>query len=285
MSAMIPAKTNTIKGIDGEKGVSRVCPVNAASTLTFEFREWPDGTNPGSIDDGHKGPCSVYMKKVDSAVANNNAAGDGWFKIWDSTYDDGKWCTEKMIENNGHISVNVPEDIAGGNYLVRTELLALHAAQDSPPDPQFYVGCAQVFVESTGTAKPATVDIGEGFYDLDMPGLTYNIYDEPLKLPYPSFGPDVYKPKPKSSTRRSESVGEIPDFALGSPVKHVKTPNAKKPQKSNPAPKQKQGLKPKGCIMVNANWCGFEVPSYNDEEGCWDVSYPSSLSTPLIFQI
>lgn len=207
------------------------------------------------------------MKKVESAVADNNAAGDGWFKIWDSTYDesDGKWCTEKMIENNGHISVQVPEDIAGGAYLVRTELLALHASQDSPPDPQFYVGCAQVFVESTGTATPDTISIGKGTYDLDMPGLVYNIYEKPLKLPYPSFGPDVYKSNSKSSSKR-QSVEEIPNFGLGRPVR---LPIANK----NTTPQQREGLKPKGCIMENANWCGFEVPSYNDEDGCWDVSF------------
>lgn len=262
-----------MKGIDGEKGVARVCPVGAASTLTFEFREWPDGSNPGAIDDGHKGPCSVYMKKVDSATSNNNAAGDGWFKIWDSTYDesDEQWCNEKMIANNGHISVKVPEDIAGGQYLVRTELLALHNAVNTPPDPQFYVGCAQVFVKSTGTAKPATVDIGEGFYDLDIPGLTYNIYDQPLKLPYPGFGPQPYKSK-SSSSRRSEA--EIEAFGLGIPMKQVKKPNVETSKQTTAAPKQKEGLKPKGCIMENANWCGFEVPSYNNEANCWKVSLP-----------
>ncbi|KAK2754786.1 hypothetical protein FQN54_006679 [Arachnomyces sp. PD_36] len=257
-------------GIDGEKGVARVCPVSAASTLTFEFREWPDGSNPGSIDDGHKGPCSVYMKKVDSAIADNNAAGDGWFKIWDSTYDDGKWCTEKMIENNGHISVKVPEDIAGGYYLVRTELLALHAAVDSPPDPQFYVGCAQVFVESTGTAKPDTVDIGEGFYDLDIPGLTYNIYDQPLKLPYPGFGPQAYKSKTLSSRRSDDKISTV---GLGSPVQQSRSRNVETPKKpETSALKQKEGLKPKGCVMQNANWCGFEVPSYDNETDCWKSS-------------
>jgi hypothetical protein len=220
------------------------------------------------------------MKKVDSAIADNNAAGDGWFKIWESTYSDGQWCNEKMIANNGHISVKVPEDIAGGYYLVRTEMLALHNAQETPPDPQFFVGCAQVFVKSTGTAKPATVDIGEGFYDLDIPGLTYNIYDEPLQLPYPSFGPPVYKP---SSSSRRDIEGAT--FALGRPIKQIKTPNVdteKKPSTPS-APKQKEGLKPKGCIMQNANWCGFEVPSYNKEDDCWNVSLPLPiLSHPFV---
>lgn len=64
-------------GIDGQNGVARVCPVAAGSTITAEFRTWPDASQPGSIDISHKGPCTVYMKKVDDATADNNAAGPG----------------------------------------------------------------------------------------------------------------------------------------------------------------------------------------------------------------
>ncbi|KAF7119077.1 hypothetical protein CNMCM5793_008720 [Aspergillus hiratsukae] len=308
-------------GYDGEKAVARVCPAKASSTLTFEFREYADGSQPGSIDESHKGPCAVYMKKVDDATADNNAAGDGWFKIWEADYDAtaGKWCTEKMIENNGHISVQIPADIEGGYYLVRPELLALHAAQDSPPDPQFYVGCAQVFVQSTGTAKPPTVSIGEGTYDLSLPGMTYNIYKTPLSLPYPMYGPPVYKagaasvntapantapataasanPAPANTasanagSANSASADTAPvnpapaDTALvntasddtGSekpapvPANVCKSKNKKKrtTKKKRAMLVQTKGLKPEGCILVRDNWCGFEVPSYTDEDSCW----------------
>lgn len=49
--------------------------------MTFEFHDKPDVITSGAIDPSHKGPCAVYMKKVDSAVANDTAKGDGWFKI------------------------------------------------------------------------------------------------------------------------------------------------------------------------------------------------------------
>lgn len=308
-------------GYDGEKAVARVCPAKASSTLTFEFREYADGSRPGSIDESHKGPCAVYMKKVDDATADNNAAGDGWFKIWEADYDAtaGKWCTEKMIENNGHISVQIPADIEGGYYLVRPELLALHAAQDNPPDPQFYVGCAQVFVQSTGTAKPATVSIGEGTYDLSLPGMTYNIYKTPLSLPYPMYGPPVYKAGAKTESANTGSsntgsantessnpapVNTAPANTASANAESANTapvntesadtasanPGSEKPEpvpanicksknKKKRASKRKRamlvqtkGLKPEGCILVRDNWCGFEVPSYTDEDGCWDVS-------------
>lgn len=106
--------------------MARVCPVQSGSTLTFEFREWVQGEQPGGISPQHGGPCAVYMKKVDSAIASNNAAGDGWFKIWEESYDEGagKWCTEKL-RDSGHLAATVPSDIEGGYYLVRTEVLAL----------------------------------------------------------------------------------------------------------------------------------------------------------------
>ena len=56
------------------------------------------------------------MKKVDDATASNNAAGDGWFKIMEDGYDStaGKWCTEKLISNDGHLAATIPKDLAPG---------------------------------------------------------------------------------------------------------------------------------------------------------------------------
>lgn len=233
-----------------------MCPTNASSTLTFEFRSYADGAQPGSIAPSHKGPCAAYMKRVPDATEDNNAAGDGWFKIWESTYDEsaGQWCTEKLIANNGHLSVKIPEDIKPGYYLVRPELLALHGAALDPPDPQFYVGCAQIFVQGSGDAIPESVRIGEGAYDLSMPGLTFNIYENPMKLPYPMIGPKVYTGSGEAEKQADTGGG---DGQNGDPIV------------------QTIGLEPEGCILVRDNWCGFEVPSYTTEEGCWNVSLVS----------
>ncbi|KAL1971376.1 hypothetical protein VTN77DRAFT_329 [Rasamsonia byssochlamydoides] len=274
-------------GMEGEIGAARVCPAKSSSILTFEFREHPENVSSPPLDPSHKGPAAVYLKKVDSATASNNAAGDGWFKIWESVYDEtsDKWGTTKMIENNGHISVQVPEDIEGGYYLARTELLALHAASANPPDPQFFVGCVQLFIESNGTAKPSTVRIGEGTYNLSMPGLTYNIWEKPLSLPYPTFGPTVYKagtaPAAGTSTASAVSssatttVTPLPTASVPSSQQNVgecAVVIAEEIEKRAAPLVQTEGLKPEGCIFVNGNWCGFEVPSYTDQNSCWASS-------------
>lgn len=247
------------------------------------------------LDPSHKGPAAVYLKKVDSAIASNNAAGDGWFKIGESVYDETSdtWGTTKMIENNGHISVQIPEDIEGGYYLARTELLALHAASSNPPNPQFFVGCAQLFIQSNGTAKPSTVRIDEGTYNLSMPGLTYNIWEKPLSLPYPMVGPTVYRAgSGASSSATAPSAASVTAVSSTAPatVTQVVTPlpttSASSSQQNvgscgvviaeeiekRDTLVQTEGLKPEGCIFVNGNWCGFEVPSYTDQDSCWAVS-------------
>lgn len=242
-------------GVNGETGVSRVAGVKAGDTLVFEWRDWPDASQPGSIDPGHKGPCAVYMKKVDNSAASNNAAGDGWFKIMEDGYDStaGKWCTEKLIPNDGHLAATTPNDLAAGYYLVRPELLALHQADKTPADPQFYVGCAQIFLSSSGSAVPPNTVSIPGYVNMSTPAMTFNIYDQPMKLPFPDFGPPLYT---AGSSKR--------DFEARAMTQLI-------------------GLKPDACVMENANWCGFMPSSYNDETDCWAVNLHARLIqwTPL----
>ncbi|KAI9761042.1 MAG: 10 kDa heat shock protein [Chaenotheca gracillima] len=231
-------------GFNGKNGVPRVCPASAGDEITFEFRDRPDTPGGGAIDPSHKGPCAVYMKKVDSAV-KDTAAGDGWFKIWDDGYDQnaGKWCTEKLIADSGHLSVNIPGDIAGGYYLIRPELLALHSAANNPPDPQFYTGCAQIYLESKGSAIPENTVSIPGYVKISDPAMTFNIYEKPMKLPYPMYGPPAYK----TSDGKSNFVSKI---------------------KQQP---QTEGFQLKNTVLESGNWDGTELSKYSDETGCWET--------------
>jgi hypothetical protein len=65
---------NLVPGFDGAEGVARVLPVKDGSTLTFEFHSWPNDYSKPSLDPGHKGPCAVYLKKVDSAIKDTGTA-------------------------------------------------------------------------------------------------------------------------------------------------------------------------------------------------------------------
>lgn len=231
-------------GVNGKNGVARVCGAKAGSKITFEYRYWPDGSQPGAIDISHKGPCEVYMKKVDSAI-KDQAIGGGWFSIYRDDYDSAskKWCTEKLITNNGYLSVTIPKDLQPGNYLIRPAMLALHQADKYPPDPQFYVGCAQVFLTSNGAAKPQNTVSIPGYVSFKDPAMTYHVWDNELK-PFQWFGATPYTGG--SGTKRDL---EVRADTL----------------------KQTEGFEPPNCLIRNNNWCGTKLPASTDEGSCWAV--------------
>jgi hypothetical protein len=215
--------------------------IKDGSTLTFEMRSWPDDTSKEPLDVRHYGPCAFYLKKVTSAV-EDKAAGDGWFKLFDQGYDagSGKWCTDNLIANKGRMSVKIPENLAGGYYLARPEVLALHNATNG--DGQFYTGCGQIFVESKGDLGPdSTVSI-PGYVKEGEPSVKFNIYNN-KNAEYKVPGPAVAK---------LVSGGGVAKGAA-----------------SSGQTTQTEGQKPAGCILESGNWCGKEVAAYSDEKGCW----------------
>lgn len=212
---------------------------------------FPDFTQPGVIDPSHKGPIAVYLKRVSSF--QDSVTGGGWFKIWHEGYDTSakKFATEKLIANNGLLSVDLPPALPQGNYLVRTELITLQNVTETKNgpyvDPQFYVSCAQLYIESDDDTS--TLNIPDesqatipGHLSPNEKGLTFNMYDEPLNLPYSIPGPKPFFPGQAQTTPPDPKTKTAAD-----------TP----------------GSVPPNCLLKNANWCAFEVPSYTTETGCW----------------
>ena len=227
-----------------------ICPAPSGATLTFEFRLWPGLEQPGVIDSGHKGPCAVYVKKVDDMFADA-AAGPGWFKIWEDGYDveGDRWCVDTLRARDGLLSVDLPAGLPSGYYLVRTEVLALHAAYRG--DPQIFIGCAQIFVQS---GPEGELDIpGEyeasipGYVDGDTPGLEFDIYQSPVPE-YPMPGPPLYAPPASSSSTSSTSSD------------------------GKTAATQRDGAVPADCVLKNANWCAEPLETYSGEAACWEAT-------------
>jgi hypothetical protein len=246
----------TPPGSMGEKAVAFTCPATPGDKLTFEWRLWANLEEPGSIDPSHKGPCAVYAKQV-ADMSTTAAAGAGWFKLWEEGYDDatGKWCTEKLIDDGGLMSVQVPAALPAGNYLFRPELLALQNVPDAN-DPQFYTGCAQIQVQGGTTGGAATTLDVPAEYSVSIPGhvkvgepsVTFDIY-APV-FPYPMPGPNVYTVPSSSSSSSSPSKRRREEYAT-----------------TNGAV-----LVPSTYLIKEGNWVGVEVPDYADEDGCWAAS-------------
>lgn len=236
-------------GYNGTYGVWRVCTVEQGGSLTFQFKEYPDNSHPGVLASGIKGPCSVYMKYVQTAVGDPGV-GNGWFKIYEQGYDknNSQWCIDWLVQYNGLLSVVMPTELAGGYYLVRPELTTLKQGSTTP---SFYTGCAQVYLDSTETTLPKDVVSIPGHIQTDDPSLQFNI--SAPSLPYTVPGPKVY-------------------------VSNV-SPTV---QQAN-LPLQGEGLLPPNVVLTNGNWFGIELASYSTAEGCKNVS--RTLSSPCSLSI
>lgn len=144
---------------------------------------------------GHPGPLHVYMSKApDSTTAQDYKGAGDWFKVYSLTTssitDEGlQWATyvDGGINN---FTFTLPEDLAAGEYLMRAEHIALHGAS-TKGGAQFYLGCAQLKVEGSGTSTPTDTVSIPGVYDGTEPGILINIY-YPVPTNYTDPGPATW---------------------------------------------------------------------------------------------
>ncbi|KAH6659884.1 glycosyl hydrolase family 61-domain-containing protein [Truncatella angustata] len=130
----------------------------------------------------HPGPLSVWMSKAPDGTAANAYDGSGdWFKVYELTYteinSEGiQWATypsgSSGIQN---FTIDLPTDLPAGDYLMRAEHVALHAAEEFG-GAQFYMGCAQLSVTGDGAGSPSPVTSIPGQYTGYEAGLIINIY-------------------------------------------------------------------------------------------------------------
>ena len=217
------------------------------------FRAWADDSSRGPIDISHVGSISVYLKHLSSP--SSSASGSGWFKIYHSGYSQSAkaWSAETLIKNNGLLTTDLPSSLPSGDYLLRTEVLALQ----NYPETQFFVNCAQLRIASGTAATAASIPSDKtvsipGHVKADDKGLTYNIFEiDPVASPYPIPGPKPYFPT--TTTTAAGTNTKATDSSSGSQL-------------------SQDGLVPKTCILKNANWCAAEIPDFSGEDECWASS-------------
>ncbi|TAQ90888.1 hypothetical protein B7494_g788 [Chlorociboria aeruginascens] len=151
-----------------------------------------DPSYDGVLDPSHLGPVQAYLKKVGDATTDVGY-GAGWFKVSEAGLINAatsEWATTDLIANLGVQNIPIPACIASGQYLLRAELIALHAASTTG-GAQFYMECAQINISGgTGAKSPATVSI-PGTYSATDPGILIDIY-YPAVTNYTIPGPAVF---------------------------------------------------------------------------------------------
>jgi cellulase len=173
----------------------------------------------------------------------------------------------------GKMNVKIPSDIPAGDYLLRAEVIALHAAGGSN-GAQLYMTCYQISVSGGGSASPATVTF-PGAYKSSDPGILVNIHSSLSTYVVP--GPAVYS---GGSTKVAGSactgcestckVGSSPSTTLVAPA----------PTGTSPAPGGGGGNP--SCSVAKYGQCGGN--GYTGCTSCASGSTCVAVSPPFYSQ-
>ncbi|KAJ1836234.1 hypothetical protein IWW55_000023 [Coemansia sp. RSA 2706] len=169
-----------------EPGSVEKLGLTAGGTLSIQWQHIHNSVKIPVMSLSHIGPCLVYVSPLAS-----NGEGAVWHKIFAEGYDASakQWCTTKVIKNNGKLDVPIPAGLPNGDYLIRTELFALHQAK-ALGMAQLYPNCAVATVSGgQGTTLPDGVAI-PGVYNAKDPGILYDRSGDPTKYEIP--GPPLF---------------------------------------------------------------------------------------------
>jgi hypothetical protein len=104
------------------------------------------------------------MSAASDASSPSAGTGQTWFKIYENapTYTGGSTLNFPSTSMTS-ITFTIPSQVPSGNYLIRTEQIALHSA-GSFGGAQFYISCAQVNVVNGGSGSPGPLVSFPGAY-------------------------------------------------------------------------------------------------------------------------
>ncbi|KAH7304978.1 family 61 glycoside hydrolase [Stachybotrys elegans] len=142
--------------------------VAAGGSVTFDWtpKPWPHPY----------GPILAYVAKCDGECTDVNPTSLRWVKIEEQgiDYDTQVWAQAQFVDQDSNWTVNIPESLAPGNYVLRHELIALHGAA-SANGAQNYPQCFNIKITGSGTANPTGVP-GTSLYKATDPGILFNPY-------------------------------------------------------------------------------------------------------------
>ncbi|KAM4061951.1 glycosyl hydrolase family 61 protein [Hirsutella rhossiliensis] len=159
--------------------------VAAGGKVTIHWNKW--------FED-HRGPVISYLANCNGSCASVNKTELEFFKIeeaglLDNSKSPGRWASDELMAANNTWTVNIPSDIAAGNYVLRHEIIALHLAKVDN-GAQAYPQCLNLKVTGGGTATPKGIPATQ-FYTPTDPGILIDIFNNLATYVIP--GPALYK--------------------------------------------------------------------------------------------
>lgn len=168
------------------------------------------GNPPSAWPTSHHGPIITYMAPCGGADATGdctslNVTDLAWTKVYQKglitggDVDSQVWATDELISNNKTM-VTIPSSLAPGNYVLRNEIIALHAGGEVN-GPQNYPQCYNVKVTGSGSGKLSDGVKGTELYTPE--DTVFNIYANIDSYPFP--GPELWSGASSTSnaTKRS----------------------------------------------------------------------------------
>jgi hypothetical protein len=101
----------------------------------------------------------------------------------------GTWASDQLVRNGNSWTVTIPSSLAPGDYVLRHEIIALHAA-GSQNGAQNYPQCINLRVTSGGGSTPSGSS-ATSLYSATHPGILFNLYTSFSSYPIP--GPSVWR--------------------------------------------------------------------------------------------
>ncbi|CAE6463629.1 unnamed protein product [Rhizoctonia solani] len=170
-------------GVVGSVPAAKIAVAAAGTQVALNWTTWPDS---------HVGPVITYMARAPSDITQWSPEKNAvWFKVAEQGYENGKWAATDILtgENNSIARFTIPASLKAGQYLIRHEIIALHAAY-AYPGAQFYPSCIQVEVTGSGTETgPSELVAFPGAYTKTTPGIVFDAYKGAA---YPIPGPAVW---------------------------------------------------------------------------------------------
>ena len=178
----MPGDTLTFTWKEADGGIVRDVPSCSFVLADQRILQWPHNI----------GPLMTYMTSCGSVTPDNfDTSNAKWFKIDEQGQEpNGTWVQNELYEG-GVSTVQLPQNIASGPYLLRNEIIALHLAT-SLGGAEFYEGCVQLNIGGNENGVPPSSDLvsipglysdnDPGIYDPDVfnPGATYTFPGPPV---------------------------------------------------------------------------------------------------------
>jgi cellulase len=141
----------------------------------------------------HVGPIQEYIAPVSGDFSSVSPTSLLWTKIqssaWKSGNNPGAWVTDDLVKNNFSWDLTIP-NLAPGNYVIRHEILALHAAGQTN-GAQAYPQCINIQVSGSGSTKLSGGVPATSFYKANDPGVLFNVFTKFTS--YTTPGPALVK--------------------------------------------------------------------------------------------